>query len=144
MHSSTQSPWTTYLLRGNCGRRTYIGASPSPAHRQRLQQHNGKLSGGAAPSAGRPWQLVLVVHGFTSKQRALAFESAWQKPHANRHTKRMWAAHNYSKCTVATRIPLRFIALSMLLEHTAWAESKLSVHVHAPELCGHALQKRRK
>ena len=42
------------------------------------------------PKGGRPWELVLVVYGFPSKHAALAFESAWQWPHASRHTARVW------------------------------------------------------
>ena len=52
----------------------------------RLRQHNGELSGGGAPAAGRPWRILLVVRGFSSKSDALAFEWAWQKPHTSRHS----------------------------------------------------------
>ena len=65
-----------YLLKGNG--RTYVGYSPEP-HR-RLKQHNGELSNGDAPVTGRPYYLLLYVHGFHRKQDALRFETAWQKP----------------------------------------------------------------
>ncbi|EOD04172.1 hypothetical protein EMIHUDRAFT_250660 [Emiliania huxleyi CCMP1516] len=67
---------------------TYVGASPDPV--RRLRQHNGELSGGGAPAAGRPWRILLVVCGFSSKSDALAFEWAWQKPHTSRHIARQW------------------------------------------------------
>ena len=66
-----------YLLRSMRSARTYVGYSPLP--QRRLRKHNGELRGGAAPVAGRLWELVLIVCGFTSKSSALSFESAWQK-----------------------------------------------------------------
>ena len=80
------SAWRVYFLRDSSGRRTYVGASPDPV--RRLRQHNGELSGGGAPAAGRPWRILLVVRGFSSKSDALAFEWAWQKPHTSRHIAR--------------------------------------------------------
>ena len=68
------SAWRVYFLRDESGRRTYVGASPDPV--RRLRQHNGELSGGGAPAAGRPWRILLVVRGFSSKSDALAFEWA--------------------------------------------------------------------
>lgn len=126
------------LLRDHSGRRTYVGASPAPA--RRLRQHNGLLAGGDAPRSGRPWRLVLVVHGFSSKRRALAFETAWQKPHTSRHLSRTWDAQGYGRCTGSTRVPVRLAALALLLEHAAWGESGLTVRVCMPEECGRTLR----
>ncbi|KAL4923743.1 structure-specific endonuclease subunit SLX1 [Aspergillus undulatus] len=81
-----------YLLRsqgeGYKSRKTalYIGSTPDPA--RRLAQHNGLTKGGACKTADpkrRPWEMVMVVEGFTSCTAALQFEWAWQHPAATRH-----------------------------------------------------------
>ena len=116
-----------YVLRSTRSARTYVGYSRQP--RRRLRQHNGELPGGGAPVAGRPWELVLVVSGFGSKHAALAFESAWQRPHSSRHLARAWRAQGFGKCGVATSVRVRLEALCLLLEHGAWARESLSVRV---------------
>ena len=113
-----------YLLKSSTSERTYVGYSCDP-HR-RLRQHNGELAGGAAPINGRPWQLVLIVRGFATKHAALAFESAWQKPHKNRHVQRVWnTAYGLKKTDVRTKLR----ALCVLAENAAWAADPLDVHV---------------
>ncbi|KAL4788502.1 hypothetical protein BJX76DRAFT_365761 [Aspergillus varians] len=79
-----------YLLRslgtGYKSSALYIGSTPDPA--RRLAQHNGLSKGGACRTADekrRPWEMVMVVEGFTSRIAALQFEWAWQHPAATRH-----------------------------------------------------------
>ena len=71
-----------YLLRSLSPRHhahTYIGFTTSPL--RRLRQHNGDITAGAwRTSKKRPWEVVAVVYGFTSKVVALQFEWQWTYP----------------------------------------------------------------
>ena len=69
----------------------------------------------------------MLVAGFRSKHAALAFEAAWQKPHANRHVKRVWNALGQPRCSLRTSVRVRLLALSLLLRHGAWATEELRV-----------------
>ena len=79
--------YACYLLKSRktpAATATYIGSTPNPP--RRLRQHNGELSAGAGKThAGRPWEMVLLVHGFPSRVAALQFEWAWQHPGRTRH-----------------------------------------------------------
>ncbi|KAL4870263.1 structure-specific endonuclease subunit slx1 [Aspergillus spectabilis] len=91
-----------YLLRSKgIGYKTsalYIGSTPDPA--RRLAQHNGLSKGGACRTADekrRPWEMTMLVEGFTSRVAALQFEWAWQHPAATRHLTKDIPDNNDSK-----------------------------------------------
>ena len=77
--------------------------------------------GGAPKGAAR--------RGAKGKATALAFESAWQKPHSSRHTSRVWSALGFGRCGGTTSVLVRLEALCLLLEHGVWVREPLSVRV---------------
>ncbi|KNC52687.1 structure-specific endonuclease SLX1 [Thecamonas trahens ATCC 50062] len=78
-----------YLLTSlseTAGGQTYIGYTNDP--RRRLRQHNGEIAGGAKKTKSkRPWDMVLLVYGFTTEVSALQFEWHWTHPTQSSHLK---------------------------------------------------------
>jgi len=69
---------------------TYVGFTVSPA--RRIRQHNRELEGGAAATdANKPWEMLCVLHGFSSASSALSFEWAWQHAYSSAKTRECMA-----------------------------------------------------
>ncbi|KAJ3254021.1 Slx4p interacting protein [Boothiomyces macroporosus] len=92
----------------------YIGSTPNPL--RRLRQHNGEISGGAKKTVkSRPWEMAIVVYGFTSKFAALQFEWAWQNPHKSRHFKDKIFVGKQSERFLPSKLKALYLLLN--LEH---------------------------
>lgn len=76
-----------YMLTSSVCGATYIGASTDPW--RRLRQHNGELRGGArATRQKRPWNLHVIVGGFSEWRDALRYEWAWKHRSCRRRVAR--------------------------------------------------------
>jgi structure-specific endonuclease subunit SLX1 len=76
-----------YLLRSTVRHSSlYVGSTPNPL--RRLNQHNGRIKGGAVHTGRvslRPWEMTCIVGGLPSNIAALQFEWAWSNSHLTRH-----------------------------------------------------------
>ncbi|KAG8461092.1 hypothetical protein KFE25_003661 [Diacronema lutheri] len=124
--------YSCYLLRscGSEGRgRTYIGFTVNPL--RRLRQHNGEIKGGARrTSRWKPWELVLVVHGFSNKIIALQFEYAWQHPERSRLLRQAFGEH--VKRRGATLLPAKMTVLLLALTTVPFSSQPLGIHLFDP------------
>lgn len=67
--------WWVYVLVAAGGGRTYVGVSTDAG--RRLDQHNGRLAGGAkATRPGRPWRLGAVYGPYPNRGDAQRAERA--------------------------------------------------------------------
>uniref|UniRef100_A0A0A9GIK1 Structure-specific endonuclease subunit SLX1 homolog n=1 Tax=Arundo donax TaxID=35708 RepID=A0A0A9GIK1_ARUDO len=114
-----------YLLRSLCPRlkgRTYIGFTVNP--RRRIRQHNGEIVSGAwRTRRGRPWEMVLCIHGFPSNVAALQFEWAWQHPRESLAVRKA-AAGFKSLSGAGNKIKLAYTMLKL----PSWENLNLTVN----------------
>ncbi|KAL6839078.1 hypothetical protein ACP4OV_031132 [Aristida adscensionis] len=114
-----------YLLRSQCPRlkgRTYIGFTVNP--RRRIRQHNGEIASGAwRTRRGRPWEMLLCIHGFPSNVAALQFEWAWQHPTESLAVRK--AASGFKSLSgAANKIKLAYTMLNL----PSWENLNLTVN----------------
>ncbi len=70
--------WFVYVLVAHSGARTYVGVTNDL--RRRLDQHNGRIGGGAKSTrAGRPWRLGCTHGPFERQGEALRVEFRLKK-----------------------------------------------------------------
>eukprot|EP00128_Syssomonas_multiformis_P002452 Colp12_sorted_trinity150504_noHs@2393 len=111
-------------LKPSCKLHTYIGYTVDP--NKRIRQHNGELTMGAKQtSKKRPWEIVLVVHGFPDEKTALRFEWAWQHPHESRHLKHLYATSAYG--LKDTRLGPRVKLVFQMLNTSPWRKHPLTL-----------------
>ncbi|KAJ3276019.1 Slx4p interacting protein [Terramyces sp. JEL0728] len=79
----------------------------------------------------RPWNMAIVVYGFTSKFAALQFEWAWQNPHKSRHFKDKVFAGKQSE----RFLPSKLKALYLLLTLDHFQRWPLNLHFTMDSIC---------
>lgn len=89
----------------------YIGFTNNPPHR--IRQHNGEIDAGAKKTLSkRPWEMVLFVYGFPTKNSALKFEWHLQHPKKSRLVKNYLKQRSYKR-GIHGRIKILFEMLSL-------------------------------
>ncbi|TPX43560.1 hypothetical protein SeMB42_g04677 [Synchytrium endobioticum] len=116
---------TTKKWKNHC----YIGSTPNPF--RRIKQHNGLMSGGAKKTEKkRPWEMVIIVHGFPTKFAALQFEWAWQNPHYSRHFKR----GEYIRAGKDRLLPRKIQVMAEMIARPPWNRWPLTIHFMNPQV----------
>jgi len=115
--------------------KTYIGFSTHP--QRRIRQHNGDLKHGGARKtkrAGRPWQFVCVVGGFSDKISALQFEWAWQHPQKSRLVRQVIGDMAAKTLSRRRGVPGKLAILKVMLVHSLpYRQYALSVYFLNPD-----------
>ena len=117
-------------------RSAYIGFTVNPP--RRIRQHNGEVKGGAWKThKKRPWEMLLVLHGFPSQIVALQFEWAWQQPHMSKPVRDAVRAAGLSERGDASR---KVKVLCEMLSVPPWSRYPLTLRWLKPENEGNLLR----
>ena len=96
---------------------TYIGFTTNPE--RRLRQHNGELKHGGAyrtkRKGRRPWEFVVIVHGFMDQVGGLQFEYAWQHPTKSRYLAKVFSSDEIRIISRKKSYPGKLAILAALL-----------------------------
>ena len=110
----------SYLLRSMAPEfpgTTYIGFTTNPE--RRLRQHNGELKHGGAyrtkRKGRRPWEFVVIVHGFMDQVGGLQFEYAWQHPTKSRYLAKVFSSDEIRIISRKKSYPGKLAILAALL-----------------------------
>eukprot|EP01135_Chromosphaera_perkinsii_P008107 Nk52_evm23s1129 gene=Nk52_evmTU23s1129 len=119
--------YSCYLLRSlkpGCEGSTYIGFTCNPP--RRIRQHNGEIQNGARKTRfKRPWEMILVVHGFPEEISALRFEWAWQNPFSSTRLKYIIGKSIGKRKSLS--VEGKIFILSYMLNATPWCRLPLNV-----------------
>ncbi|KAH9101771.1 hypothetical protein LEN26_014075 [Aphanomyces euteiches] len=117
-------------------KRSYIGFTVTP--QRRIRQHNGEIVNGAKKTLPhRPWEMVLVVYGFPTKELALQckFEWVWQHPYNSRFTKSTMGHLKTDKSLGNMRCIQRKIReLHLILNLPPWSQLELILSYTSQEM----------
>ena len=70
--------WVVYVLVSKSSGQTYVGITTDLE--RRVDQHNGRLPGGARTTArGRPWSVARIVGHFETRGEAQSIEARTKK-----------------------------------------------------------------
>ncbi|KAF0700712.1 Aste57867_8766 [Aphanomyces stellatus] len=120
---------------------SYIGFTVTP--KRRIRQHNGELVQGAKKTLKhRPWEMILVVYGFPTKELALQFEWVWQHPYKSRFTKPTMGVLKTDASLGGMRSMKRKIReLHLILNLPPWSGLNMTVSYTSPSTfeMGHSL-----
>ena len=115
-------------LHPSCKNHCYIGFTYDPI--RRIRQHNGEIRGGQTKrtSVKRPWEMVLVIHGFPTSTLALQFEWAWQNTQKTTRLKHLQTAGSLQNIGNVWLLKAKIRFAYELLQVAPWSRLPLVIN----------------